>query len=235
MSTWAQPGRLRRPGRGLKTVEKSANSQFSKPPHTQNFGHPRTCTRSMSTQRDICQKFHGAGSLQFTFAQVRASMLEDRHMTSILSPYRSGRPRNIVSSTSRLSGFTLIELMIVVAVVAIMSAIALPAYSKYIVRAKLTEAFNALSAYSLSLGQYYQDNRTYVGGCTANPPTSSNFSYACTLNANTYTLTATGSTVATTGFVFTLTESGSRATTGAPSGWPTNTSCWVSSSSGSCQ
>mgnify|MGYP003493491191 CR=1 FL=1 len=40
MSTWAQPGRLRRPGRGLKTVEKLANSQFSKPPHTQNFGHP---------------------------------------------------------------------------------------------------------------------------------------------------------------------------------------------------
>ena len=37
MSTWAQPGRLRRPGRGLKTEEKSANSQFSKPPHTQNF------------------------------------------------------------------------------------------------------------------------------------------------------------------------------------------------------
>ena len=40
MSTWAQPGRLRRPGRGLKTVEKSANSQFSNPPHTQKFGHP---------------------------------------------------------------------------------------------------------------------------------------------------------------------------------------------------
>jgi hypothetical protein len=33
----AQPGRLRRPGRGLKTEEKSANSQFIKPPHTQNF------------------------------------------------------------------------------------------------------------------------------------------------------------------------------------------------------
>jgi MYXO-CTERM domain-containing protein len=41
MSTWAQPGRLRRPGRGLKTEEKSANSQLSKPPHTQKSGHPR--------------------------------------------------------------------------------------------------------------------------------------------------------------------------------------------------
>ena len=36
----AQPGRLRRPGRGLKTEEKSANSQFTQPPHTQKFGHP---------------------------------------------------------------------------------------------------------------------------------------------------------------------------------------------------
>ena len=40
MSTWAQPGRLRRPGRGLKTEKKSANSQFSKPPHTQNSDTP---------------------------------------------------------------------------------------------------------------------------------------------------------------------------------------------------
>ena len=48
MSTWAQPGRLRRPGRGLKTVEKSANSQFSKPPHTQKFGQPRRTTATSS-------------------------------------------------------------------------------------------------------------------------------------------------------------------------------------------
>ena len=46
MSTWAQPGRLRRPDRGLKTVEKSANSQFNKPPHTQNFGHPRATAQA---------------------------------------------------------------------------------------------------------------------------------------------------------------------------------------------
>jgi transposase len=51
MSTWAQPGRLRRPGRGLKTEKKSANSQFSKPPHTQKSGHP---PRAMSTTRNGC-------------------------------------------------------------------------------------------------------------------------------------------------------------------------------------
>ncbi len=40
MSTWAQPGRLRRPGRGPKAIETSAKGQFSKTPHTQKSGHP---------------------------------------------------------------------------------------------------------------------------------------------------------------------------------------------------
>ena len=39
MNTWLDRGRLRRPGRGPKTNEESANSQFINPPHTQNFGH----------------------------------------------------------------------------------------------------------------------------------------------------------------------------------------------------
>ena len=37
----AQPGRLRRPGRGLNTEKTSSNSQFTNPPHTQKFGHSR--------------------------------------------------------------------------------------------------------------------------------------------------------------------------------------------------
>ena len=54
MSTWAQPGRLRRPGRGLKTEEKLTNSQFSKPPHTQNFGHPRASNQIAAVLEVLC-------------------------------------------------------------------------------------------------------------------------------------------------------------------------------------
>jgi len=124
--------------------------------------------------------------------------------------------------------------MITVAIVAILAAVALPSYSNYVKRGKLTEAFNTMSSFSLALGQFYQDNRTYVGGCTAAPPTSLNFTYVCTLSSTAYTLTATG-TGSMAGFTFTLNQAGKQATTTAPSGWATNANCWVSDSSGTCK
>src|SRR5438046_9562105 len=51
-------------------------------------------------------------------------------------------------------GFTLIELMIVVAIVGILAAIALPAYSDYIVRSKVSEAIGALAACKTSVSEY---------------------------------------------------------------------------------
>ena len=56
-------------------------------------------------------------------------------------------------------GFTLIELMITVAIVAILSALALPAYQQYTVRAKLSEVILALSACRTSISEGYQSAR----------------------------------------------------------------------------
>ena len=52
-------------------------------------------------------------------------------------------------------GFTLIELMIVVAIIGILAAIAIPAYQDYTVRAKLSEAIGALAAAKTSVSEYY--------------------------------------------------------------------------------
>jgi len=65
---------------------------------------------------------------------------------------------------SNHSGFTLIELMVVVAIVAILAAVALPAYNDYVTRSKLTDAVTGLSDFRVRMEQFYQDNRRYDGG-----------------------------------------------------------------------
>ena len=61
-------------------------------------------------------------------------------------------------------GFTLIELMIVVAIVGILAAIALPAYQDYIVRSKMSEAIAAIAACKTSVSEYTASHGSLPGG-----------------------------------------------------------------------
>ena len=144
--------------------------------------------------------------------------------------------------TSR--GFTLIELMIVVAIVAILAAVALPSYNNYVVRSKVTDAFAGMTSYSTAMQQYFQDNRTY-GNSTTNGCLSSStsyFTYSCnnsSLAATTFLIQATSTSASGIGspaMVYSLDQSGNRATVTVPTGWslPSPNNCWVRNQSGAC-
>src|SRR5439155_4835001 len=64
-------------------------------------------------------------------------------------------------------GFTLIELMIVVAIVGILAAIALPAYQDYVVRSKMSEAEAAIAACKTSVSEYLSSHSTVPPNNTA--------------------------------------------------------------------
>jgi type IV pilus assembly protein PilE len=141
------------------------------------------------------------------------------------------------------NGFTLIELMIVIAILAILATIALPAYNDYVTRGKIPEATANLSDLRIKMEQFYQDNRTYVGGPCAPVPASSvrYFTFSCNPppTATTFFIQAIGGVAggnqSMVGFAYTINESNAKGSTitGKP-GWTGNANCWVTRKGGSC-
>ena len=137
-------------------------------------------------------------------------------------------------------GFTLIELMIVVAIVAILAAIALPAYQDYVRRGNIPEATSELASRRVALEQWFQDNRDYsvAGGPCAAPWTSKHFSFSCgNLTATTYKITATGTGTLMSGFVYTLDQGVTTVnvlTRASTTPFGNSTTCWVTRKGGTC-
>ena len=107
-------------------------------------------------------------------------------------------------------GFTLIEVMIVVAIIGILAAIAMPNYTRYVERARATEATSALADMRIRMEQRFQDNRSYAGNdavlCAAPTGTDTTFfAYNCSVvpSATVYTLRANG-TGAMAGYWYTI-------------------------------
>ena len=72
-------------------------------------------------------------------------------------------PKGILMNATIQKGFTLIELMIVIAIIGILAAVALPAYQDYTVRAKITEPLLAASTCRTAVTEAYQSASTFPG------------------------------------------------------------------------
>jgi len=167
------------------------------------------------------------GYRAFLTACRRRSGLRARGAFPKLAPAQPATAIGLAPRQGKQAGFTALELMIVVAIVAILAAVALPSYSDYVKRGKVTEVTSALGAGRVNLEQSFLDTRTYVGGPC--PASTTSFTIACGTGAGaptatSYTITATGvSDMA--GFVYTVNQANAKTAAGP---WVSGTQgCWI--------
>jgi type IV pilus assembly protein PilE len=135
-------------------------------------------------------------------------------------------------------GFSLIEVMVVVAIIGILAAIVVPSYKDYIQRARATEATSVLADMRIKMEQCFQDNRSYApcaAICIAPVGTNTtNFAFSCVAapTATAYTLQAVGQAAGDmTAFSYTVDQTNAKTSTTAEGG---GGNCWVTKVGAAC-
>lgn len=128
-------------------------------------------------------------------------------------------------------GFTLVELMVTVAILGILGAIAYPSYTAYVFRSRIPVALEALSGYQIRMEQRFQDMGNYqgaAGACAIPVPAGlRNFTITCTLSnvaGTQYEARAVGDGPVS-GVEYRINQNGRRWTPSHPKG--SKTDCWT--------
>lgn len=128
----------------------------------------------------------------------------------------------------------MVELLVAVAIIAILTASAMPSYAGYVSRSRIGDALGPLAQYRLQMEQASQDNGNYgLTACAmALPSDTAYFRFACTVGGNGQTFVATATGQGTmTAYAFAINQTGMQTTSAFPGRSALPATCWLARAS----
>ena len=142
---------------------------------------------------------------------------------------------------SRAAAFTLLETMLVVAILATLAGIALPSYATYVQRSRILEGVARLSDARARMEEFFLDQRSYVdsGGRCGAPPSAATsadaFALSCDATPTAFIYRAAGTRAkGMDAFLYAIDQSGAKSTVALPPGWSRTADCWTIRADGLC-